>query len=85
MAKKRKKNVREKGKIRLSEYFKEIKVGDRTNVVEEKSIRRSFPDRIIGKQGEVIGERGEYKIVQIKDGKKLKKFIIHPINLRIAK
>lgn len=82
MAKKRKKNIKEKGKIRLSEYFKELKIGDKVFIVDEKSLNRNFPDRIIGLRGEIEGERGEYKIVKVYTGSKLKRFIIHPINLK---
>jgi ribosomal protein L21E len=38
-----KKNVREKGKIRFSEYFKELKNNDKVAVIQEKSIPSSYP------------------------------------------
>ncbi|MFZ5955081.1 MAG: 50S ribosomal protein L21e [Nanoarchaeota archaeon] len=79
------KNIREKGKIRFSEYFKELKEGDRVAIVSESSIDSSFPIRIIGKSGNVVGERGLYKLVAIRDGNKMKTFIIHPIHLKKLK
>lgn len=81
----RKKNIREQGKIRLSEYFKEINSGDSVAIVDEKTNVSYFPKRIVGKSGIVIGERGTHKIIELKDGNMSKKFIVHPINLKKLK
>lgn len=85
MAKKRHKNVRKKGKIQLSEYFKDLENGQKVSVVQEKSIAKNFPDRIVGMCGNVVGNQGEFKIVELMDGNKKKTFIIHPIHLKILK
>lgn len=77
--------IREKGKLRLSEYFKQINKGDRVAVVREASINSNFPSRIIGLTGKITGEKGRYKIVEIMDGKMKKSFIIHPIHLKLIK
>ena len=77
-----KKNIREKGKIRLSEYFKKLKVGDNVAIVQEKTMPRFFPKRIIGLSGKVTGNRGECHSVELNDGNMRKMFIIHPINLK---
>ena len=77
------KRVREKGKVRLSQYFKKVKDGALVSVVPDASVRAGFPGRIRGKSGKVTGSRGKYKIVEIKDGNKTKTFIIHPIHLKI--
>ena len=79
------KQIRERGKVRFSEYFKDIKEGDNVAVVNEASIPAYFPKRIIGKTGKIIGKRGNSKIVEIMDGKKRKSFIIHPIHLKLLK
>lgn len=76
------KNVRQRGKIQLSEYFKDLKIGDTIAVVNESSVPSSFPQRIIGRTGKVIGTRGRSKITQIMDGNLSKQFIIHPIHLK---
>lgn len=76
------KNVREKGKVRLSEYFKNIEEGQRVAIVTDLGVPHSFPDRIKGMSGKVSGSRGLYKVVELKDGNKLKTFIIHPAHLR---
>ncbi len=79
------KKVRQKGKISLSRYFKKFKDGDRVAVVREKGIAASFPERIIGKSGQIIGIRGTYNLIKLNDGNKIKTFIIHPVHLRKLK
>jgi len=76
------KSVREKGKLRLSKYFKKFDDGDKIGIVMDVGIRASFPKRLQGMSGKVTGSRGRFKVVEIKDGGKLKTFIIHPAHLR---
>lgn len=78
-----KKKVREKGKLRLSRYFKKIDDGAKVAIVTDRGVRAAFPKRIQGMSGKVLENRGKFKLVQIKDGNKLKTFIIHPIHLRL--
>lgn len=77
------KKIREKGKVRLSGYFKKIGDGVKVAVVADAGVRAAFPKRIKGMSGKVLGSRGKFKLVQIKDGSKMKTFIIHPVHLRI--
>ena len=79
------KNIRSKGKIQLSQYFKKMTKGEKVAVVKEQSIPSSYPERIVGLTGVITGERGTYKIVQIKDGNLSKEYIIHPIHLKKLK
>ena len=76
------KKTRRTGKIRLSEYFKEYKVGDTVAIVKEQSIASSYPERIVGKTGKVIASRGTFKMVELNDGNKVKQFLVHPIHLK---
>ncbi len=85
MAKKKNKNIREKGKIKLSEYFKEMVNGQKVAVVQEKSVSSNHPTRIVGLTGNIVGDQGEYKLVDLMDGNKKKRFIIHPIHLKVLK
>ena len=82
MARQRKK-IREKGKLGLSKYFKRLGDGDRVAIVTDVGVRASFPKRLKGMSGKVAGSRGKFKLVEIKDGNKLKTFIVHPVHLRI--
>ena len=76
------KNVREKGKLRLSSYFKKIEDGAKVAVVSDAGVRASFPKRLKGRCGTVDSSRGRFKVVKLKDGDKMKTFIIHPVHLR---
>jgi large subunit ribosomal protein L21e len=82
MARQRKK-VREKGKLRLSRYFKKIGDGEKVAIVTDMGVRAAFPKRIKGMSGKVLEGRGKFKLVQIKDGNKLKTFVIHPVHLKV--
>jgi len=79
----KRKRVREKGKIRLSRYFKNIENKTRVAIVVDKGLRASFPKRLQGNSGVVKEARGKFKVVEIKEGNKVKKFIIHPVHLKI--
>lgn len=76
------KKIREKGKIRLSNYFQKFKEGDRVALVREQSIASNTPLRMQGRTGIVGGRRGDSYIVKIKDQKKEKTFIVEPIHLK---
>jgi ribosomal protein L21E len=77
----RKKKVRERGKVRLSEYFKELKEGDRVSIVRELSQKAGFPKTIQGRTGTIEGKRGNSYVVNVRIGKE-KRFIVHPIHLK---
>ncbi len=79
----RAKKIRDKGKLKLSSYFKVIENGTRVAVIDERGVRMSFPKRLRGMSGEVKAARGRFKEVEIKDGDKLKTFIIHPVHLKV--
>jgi len=81
----RRKNIRERGKLQLSRYFRDIKEGERVAVVIEKSVKSSFPERIQGRTGVIINKRGKAYLVEIKDQNKDKKFLIEPIHLKKIK
>jgi ribosomal protein L21E len=76
------KNIRQRGKIQLSEYFKDLKVGDTVAVINEASVPGNFPQRIVGRTGKIVNTRGTSKIVEMFDGNLKKQFIIHPIHLK---
>jgi large subunit ribosomal protein L21e len=82
MARQRKK-VREKGKLRLSRYFKNIEDGAKVAVVTDRGVRAAFPNRIQGMSGTVVESRGRFKVVKLKDGNKMKTFIMHPVHLKL--
>jgi large subunit ribosomal protein L21e len=77
------KKFREHGKLRLSEYFKKFNENETVCVVREASVKCSFPKRIMGKSGKILGLRGSYYLVKLNDLNKEKTFIIHPVHLKL--
>ncbi len=81
----RAKKIRDKGKLKLSSYFKVIEDGARVAIVDERGVRLSFPQRLRGMSGVVIKSRGRFKEVALKDGNKPKTFVVHPVHLKVLK
>ena len=81
----KRKNVKNKGKIKLSDYFQEFKDGERVAVVRELAVRPKFPSKLQGRSGVVNGKRGRSYIVKINDLNKEKIYIIHPVHLKKLK
>lgn len=80
--KKLSKSPREKGKISLSKYFQKFEEGDKVQLNLESSVAKGkFCTRYNGKVGVVVGQEGEGYKVKIKDIKKEKVILIHPIHL----
>lgn len=81
----KRKQVRERGKLKLSIYFQKLEQGDRVAIVRELSQKASFPSRLQGKVGVIESKRGSNYIIKLKDYKQEKRFIIHPIHLKKLK
>jgi ribosomal protein L21E len=81
----KKMNVRARGKLPLSQYFKKLKNGDKVAVIVQQSTPSAYPKRIVGKSGVIIGSRGTSMIVKISDGNLPKQYIIKPIHLKKLK
>ena len=79
------KSQREHGKLKLSNYFQDFKDGDRVAVNRELLVQPKFPSKLQGRSGRIVGKRGTYYIVNMKDLKKEKIYIIHPVHLRKLK
>ena len=79
----RAKKIRDKGKIRLSSYFKNIEDGARVAIIDERAVRVNFPQRLRGMSGVVMSSRGKFKEIKLKDGNKEKTFVIHPVHLKV--
>lgn len=78
-----KKDRRNKGKISLTEYFKELKIGDKVVLKAEPSYQKGmYHIRFHGKVGKVVGKKGNCYFVEINDNGKTKKLVIHPIHLK---
>ena len=79
------KKIRTRGKLRLSRYFQELKIGDPVAIVREPAVQSKFPVRLQGRTGVIENKRGKSYIIKIKDHTKEKRFIIEPIHLKKIK
>ncbi len=85
MTKRKRKPVRERGKIRLSQYFQKLLPGDRVCLYYNPQFPAGFPKRYIGRTAVVEGKQGRAYIVKLKDGSKEKRFVVMPIHLKKLK
>ncbi len=76
------KKIRERGKLSLSSYFKKIEDGSNVALVTDAGIVSSYASRLKGMSGKVVGSRGRFKVVEIKDGNKAKTLVVHPVHLK---
>tara|TARA_Y100000310_G_C20395211_1_gene674763 strand:- start:214 stop:465 length:252 start_codon:yes stop_codon:yes gene_type:complete len=81
----KRKPVRTKGKVKLSQYFQDFDKGDRVAVVRELAVQPKFPKQLQGRSGVITGNRGSSYIVKINDLNKEKTYIIHPVHLKRLK
>ncbi len=81
----KRKRQREHGKIKLSRYFQDFKTGDRVAVIRELAVQPKFPSKLQGRSGNISGKRGKFYLVKMKDLKKEKTYIIHPVHLKKLK
>ena len=79
------KKIRTRGKFSFSDYFRKFQDGDIVAVVKERGLRSSFPERLQGRTGTVIGKRGKIYNVLIKDQTKPKQFLIEAVHLKKIK
>ena len=77
------KNYKDKGKVSLRKYFQEFKNGDTVVLKAEPAYQKGmYYPRFHGKAGLVMNKKGECYEVLIKDGKKEKLLIVHPVHLK---
>ena len=79
------KEIRTKGKLKLSRYFQEFNNGDTVAIVREISVNSNFPTRLQGRTGIVEERRGKAYLVRIKDNNKEKTFLVEPVHLKKIK
>lgn len=79
------KNVKDRGRIKIRDYLKEFKEGDIVVLKAEPAVQKGmyFP-RFHGRHGIILGKKGKCYEVRIKDINKEKMVIVHPIHLKAA-
>ncbi len=76
------KNIREKGKISLTQFFQKFTKGDKVTLKAEPAYQKGmYHSRFHGKAGKVVGKKGKCYEVSIRDFKSIKTLILHPVHL----
>ena len=77
-----KKSISEKGKLPIKRFLQNFEEGEKVLLKAYPSYQKGmFCLRFHGKIGEVSSKQGECYKVNIKDGKKLKECVVHPVHL----
>lgn len=77
------KSLRQRGKIRFSEYFKELPIGQKVALKKEPSVTEvGFHKRMQGRTGVIVGKQGRGYIVKVKDLNMEKTLILPAIHLK---
>lgn len=77
------KNIRDRSKIRISSFLQTFSNGDRVALKAEPAYQKGqYFLRFHGKTGLVTGKRGDCYEVKIKDFKKEKMLVVHPVHLK---
>ena len=77
------KNIKDRGKIKLNQYLQTFKAGDKVYLVMNPSIHKGpFFPRFHGLAGTIKEKQGSCYYVAIKDGNKSKTLIVHPSHLK---
>lgn len=78
-----KQSIRKKGKLRISDYLRQFKKGEKVNLVINPRVHKgTFHPRFMGKTGTIIGKRGSCYEIRLIDKGKEKTVIAHPIHLK---
>ena len=68
----------------ITKFLQEFEVGQKVAIDLESSSQKGMPHpRYQGRIGKVIGKRGKSYIIEVVDGKKIKKIISRPEHLRL--
>lgn len=72
-----------RGMPKVNDMLRKFAVGDKVAIKIEPSVHSAMPfPRYQGKIGSVVGTRGSAYLVAIKDGRKEKTLISHPVHLK---
>ena len=76
------KSQRKKGKISITQYFKEFKEGEKAVLKAEPAYQKGmYPLKFHGKSGVVRQKRGSCYEVGVNDGKE-KTILVHPVHMK---
>lgn len=77
------KGARKKGKVSLRSYLAEFSEGDKVSLSYEPAVfKGTYCPRFVGKSGVIVSRKGCCYEVKIKDFKKEKTLIVHPVHMK---
>ncbi len=80
-----KKAIRERGKLSLRKFFQEFKIGDKVILKADPGYQNGlYHPRFHGKHGIVKAKQGKAYLVEVRDMKKTKTVLVHPVHLKRA-
>ena len=80
------KHYTKKGKISISRFFREYAEGERVILLAEPGYQNGmYYPRFHGKSGLIMKKRGACYEILIKDGRKDKMVVVHPVHLERLK
>lgn len=83
-ARTRKKLKQKLARPTITKFLQEFDVGQNVIITLEPSSHKGMPfPRFKGSTGKVVGKRGKSYIVEIMDGRKIKKIISRPEHLKV--
>lgn len=79
----KRKRIRTRGKFSFTNYFQKFDSGDSVALVMELSQQSpGFPKRMQGRTGKVVEKRGRAYVIEVKDYKMTKTYMVKPIHLK---
>ncbi len=77
------KNPRERGKIGLSQFLHEYKLGERVVVKINPTFHGGMPHRRYhGRVGVIMNKRGKAYVINVSQGEAIKEIIVHPAHIK---
>lgn len=74
---------RNRGKFSLTRYFQKFREGDKVLLKAEPAIHNGmYFRRFHARRGTILGTQGRCYMVEIEDGGKTKRVIVHPVHMR---
>ena len=78
-----KKRSADRGKISIRNYLQSFERNDRVYLLAEPAIQKGmYHPRFHGQSGNILKKKGSCYEVEVKDGRKKKQLIVHPVHLK---
>jgi len=80
------KSIKEKGFLPITRFLQEFKENDIVTLKAFSSYQKGmYHPRFHGRTGKIVGKQGKCYYVELNDGKKSKRILVHPVHLILLK